>query len=201
MTKKQKKVSVVKEDNKERKLLYATVAIKSSVLAASTICEYNKNFGDLDFVSLNDKLGDEIIAVHSVNLKRVETMLFSQAATLESIFHNLAKRANANSSNIDIFERLLRLGFKAQSQSRATLETLGKIKNPQPIAFVRQANIAHGHQQVNNGDVPRTQENISVPNELLEVEDGKRMDTGASCPAGSTNPQLESVESIHRTKN
>jgi hypothetical protein len=43
-------------------------------------------------------------------------------------------------------EAYLRLGLKAQSQSRATLETLSRIKNPQPVAFVRQANIAHGPQ-------------------------------------------------------
>jgi hypothetical protein len=36
------------------------------------------------------------------------------------------------------------LALKAQSQCRATLETLAAIKNPQPVAFVRQANIAHG---------------------------------------------------------
>ena len=44
----------------------------------------------------------------------------------------------------------LRLALKAQSQCRATLATLAAVKNPQPVAFVRQANIAHGPQQVNN---------------------------------------------------
>jgi hypothetical protein len=34
----------------------------------------------------------------------------------------------------------LRLGLKAQSQCRATLETLAAIKNPRPVAFVQQAN-------------------------------------------------------------
>ena len=40
-----------------------------------------------------------------------------------------------------------KLALKAQSQCRATLETLAAIKNP-PVIFVKQAN---GHQQVNNG--------------------------------------------------
>ena len=200
MTKKQKKVPVVKEDDKARNKLYATVALKPSLLATSTVIEYTKILGELDIGSLNAKISDEINCVHSGDLKFVEAMLVSQAITLESIFHGIAKRANSNAGNMDTFERLLRLGLKAQSQSRATLETLGKIKNPQPIAFVRQANIAHGHQQVNNGDVPRTQENISVPNELLGDEYGKRMDIGASCSAIAANSELETVGSIHRAK-
>lgn len=43
------------------------------------------------------------------------------------------------------------MALKAQAQCRATLETLAEIKNPQPTAFLRQANIAYGPQQVNNG--------------------------------------------------
>jgi hypothetical protein len=45
----------------------------------------------------------------------------------------------------------MRLALKAQSQCRATIETLAEIKNPQPVAFVQQADVAHGPQQINNG--------------------------------------------------
>ena len=31
------------------------------------------------------------------------------------------------------------------------MEALAEMKNPHPVAFVKQANIAHGPQQVNNG--------------------------------------------------
>ena len=44
----------------------------------------------------------------------------------------------------------LRLGLKAQSQSRATLKPLALLNNPQSVAFVRQQNIGV-NQQVNNG--------------------------------------------------
>jgi len=44
----------------------------------------------------------------------------------------------------------MRLAFKAQSQARAAIETLAEIKNPHQFAFVKQANIAGGNQQVNN---------------------------------------------------
>ena len=48
-------------------------------------------------------------------------------------------------------ESYLRLALKAQAQSRATVEALAEMKNPHPVSFVKQANIAHGNQQVNNG--------------------------------------------------
>jgi hypothetical protein len=72
-----------------------------------------------------------------------------QAHTLNAIFNDLARKA-AKSEYINQMESHLRLALKAQGQCRATLETLAAIKNPQPVAFVRQANIAHGPQQVNN---------------------------------------------------
>jgi hypothetical protein len=42
----------------------------------------------------------------------------------------------------------LRLGSKAQSQCRATVETLNLMKNPPSAMFVKQANLAI-NQQVN----------------------------------------------------
>lgn len=74
---------------------------------------------------------------------------------------------------LDAAETYMHLGLKAQSQCRATLETLAKIKNPAPVTFVRQANVAHGPQQVNNapqpatGEASRARESETPPNELL----------------------------------
>jgi hypothetical protein len=44
---------------------------------------------------------------------------------------------------VDAADTYMRLALRAQSQCRATLETLAAIKNP-PVAFANQANIAHG---------------------------------------------------------
>src|SRR4030095_2585834 len=61
--------------------------------------------------------------------------------------------------------------------------------------FVRQANIAHGPQQVNNGarsvDVPRADEKTNRPNELLERRDDQHLDYGAA---------ESSISVIHRWK-
>jgi hypothetical protein len=69
------------------------------------------------------------------------------------------------------------MALRAQSQCRATLETLATVKNP-PVVFAKQANIANGPQQVNNtlnasphaGGIP------NAPNELLEASHEQPMD-------------------------
>ena len=89
-----------------------------------------------------------------------ESMLITQAHTLDAIFNNLARRAARNFGEyLQAGETYMRLALKAQSQCRATLETLAAVKNP-PIVYARQANIAAGPQQVNNGvDPSRAREN------------------------------------------
>ena len=97
----------------------------------------------------------------------------------------------------------MRLAFKAQSQCRSTWEAIAEIKNPRQVSFARQANIAHGPQQVNNGpiaaDPSRPRENEITPNKLLEEQDGERLDTGATSAAGSANQELEALGAIHGT--
>jgi hypothetical protein len=94
-------------------------------------------------------------AAHDGDLKKAESLLVAQAATLNAIFCELARRAHANMGEyMTATETYLRLGLKAQAQCRATLETLAAIKNP-PVVFARQANINHGgQQQVNNAGAP-----------------------------------------------
>jgi len=77
-------------------------------------------------------------------------------------------------------EDKIRLALKVQAQLRATIQALADLKNPRPIAFVQQANIAHGPQQVNNAARPAgpsgARESANQPNELLEGPRGERMD-------------------------
>ena len=98
-------------------------------------------------------------------------------------------------------ERLLRLGLKAQSQSRATLETLATIKNP-PTVFARQANVAHGPQQVNNlmavesPSRARAGDSESAPNKLLECN-GERLDDGTTHATGAGHQTLATVGTVN----
>jgi hypothetical protein len=91
-------------------------------------------------------------------------------------------------------ETYLRLGLKAQSQARATAEALALLKNPAP--YIRQANIAAGHQQVNNYAGARKTE--TAPNELLEVNDGERLDPGTATTASGGDPAMATVGAVNR---
>src|SRR4029453_2242161 len=96
----------------------------------------------------------------------------------------------------------LRIGLRAQSQCRATSETLAALKNPASVAFVRQANIAHGPQQVNNSThaPSRPRENEITPNKLSGGSDELLPDTRTSAAAGGINPRVEAVEEIDGAK-
>jgi hypothetical protein len=129
-------------------------------------------------------------------------MLMIQAHTLDAIFNTLALQAS-RAKYTDEIDRYLRLGLKAQSQCRATLETLATIKNPQPVAFVRQANIAHGPQQVNNdGAAPasRARESENPPNKVLEHQHAERLDFGTPGAAVGADSEMETVGAVHRTQ-
>ena len=131
-----------------------------------------------------------------------ERMLSAQAVALNAIFAELARVAHANLFKVpEAADRYLRLALKAQSQSRATVETLAAIKNP-PVVFARQANIAHGPQQVNNG-APRVGQCASVPTELFEdrTHACTQMDPGATPATSRAHPQLVPVEALDRPAN
>lgn len=82
-----------------------------------------------------------------------------------------------------------------------TLETLSAIKNP-PVVYAKQANIAHGPQQVNNGTGPaRTEENRNSPSKLLEQSNENPMDSRAPGATGGSNSQMEAVGEIDRAAN
>jgi hypothetical protein len=70
------------------------------------------------------------------------------------MFNQLARKAT-HCEYLNQMEANLRLALKAQAQCRATLEAPAEIKNPRPVAFVKQQNVGH-NVQVNNGTAPPT---------------------------------------------
>lgn len=133
-------------------------------------------------------------------MKECEAMLMGQAHSLQAIFRNLSSQAEANIGHYPkAVDSYLRLALKAQSQCRATLETLSAIKNP-PVLFAKQANFANGPQQVNNGTAPHTGKVETVQNELLEAQDAERVDTGTQGEASRGHSTLEAVEAEHRAE-
>ena len=129
----------------------------------------------IDVPSLTDVLRDQAAAVNRGELNHIEAMLMNQATAMQNLFARLAERG-MSCDTIVPFEANLRIALRAQSQCRATLETLAAIKNP-PVVFAKQANInqGNGNQQVNNGTpAPAThaEKIINQPNELLEGQHG-----------------------------
>jgi hypothetical protein len=172
--------------------------------------------GELSLTDMVASLREHGEAVNRGDLSAAERMLNAQAAALNVIFCELARRAALNmGEHMGATESYLRLALKAQSQSRATVETLAAIKNP-PVVFVRQANIAHGPQQVNNGPTPESREvragahphphpgeTASRPNELLEESAHGRtqLDTRAAPATSRAHQDLAAVGAINRAAN
>jgi hypothetical protein len=181
----------------------ARTMLQPSVNSARTLFRVNerRNTGapQLTLMDLIDELSAQCTEVSKGNLNRPEAILTAQAHTLESLFQDLAELAYNNLHNFDVAERLFRLAFRAQSQSRATIETLGNIKNP-PMVFAKQANVTTGPQQVNNG-AARAQETENQPNKLLEQSDAERLDFGAKGATGAPDTALETVGAVNRTEN
>lgn len=175
--------------------------IAPTVRGAVTTQAFCKVFGETDLTSLITELARQNEKVGGGDLRRAENMLMTQAHTLDAIFNELARRAALNMGEyINATERYLRLALKAQSQSRATLETLANIKNP-PVIYAKQANIANGPQQVNNGiPAPASVENVIEPNKLLEHEHGQWLDTGTQGAAIGADKELETVGAIDRAE-
>ncbi len=179
----------------------ASMALSASMNAVAVIEEYGKPMGEQDLAALFDALHESVEKVWDGDMQRCEAMLLGQAHALQAIFMNLSRRA-IRQDYLKQFETYLRIALKAQSQCRATLETLAAIKNP-PVAIVRQANIAHGPQQVNNGVVAhdsshRAREIENSQTQLLEANHGERLDTGTAGTAGEVNQELEAVGAINR---
>lgn len=179
--------------------------VTMSATSAITLQSYSGGGADLesrDLIVEMEKAGDEVVAGE---LCRVERMLANQLMTLDAIFNNMAQRSFRQDSLKGI-EVLMRLALKAQGQCRATAETLAVIKNPMP--YIRQANIAGGHQQVNNGaraeryaepHSPARNSQIE-PNKLLEAHHEQRLDIGTQAAAGRDGQTVEAVDQVHRAE-
>ena len=198
-------ITTAGKPDEDRAVAIARTVLQPTVQAAVTLRDYGKSYGELDLPGMIESLEEQTKAANDGDFKRGEAMLTAQAHTLDAIFNNLAQRA-INVQRMDHLDRYLKLALRAQSQCRATWETLATIKNPPLVGYVRQANIAHGHQQVNNApsstsDVSRTRENQNLQNKLLEENDGERLDTGTTGTAGRDDSAMATLGEGDRSEN
>jgi hypothetical protein len=193
----------------------AEVLLKPHIQAARTIHGYFEEKTSSKAMPLVAALMKK--QVQGEPLLDKETMLSAQALSLEAIFNHLAQKAAGvpviSSKQLHIVDNLLRLGLKAQSQCRATLETLHQIQNPFNGTVIKQQNVAY-QQQVNNGVEPnpslllkkktvpgshKTKKIKNPTNELLEAQDEKqRLDTGTPIKTSTAHSTLETLETVNR---
>jgi hypothetical protein len=179
----------------------ATNVLRPSVNAAVVMDAFTGNtFGEIDLGLTIGELSASMSELNNGKLDCVENMLFGQAHALQAMFVNLARRG-AKQEYLKQYETYLRLALKAQSQCRATLETLAAIKNP-PVVYAKQANIANGPQQINNGTAApsHAKENESQQTKLSGGNHELLTDTRTSQTASRVNQEVEAVESINRAK-
>jgi hypothetical protein len=175
----------------------ARYALMPEVGAGLTIQQVKRSkLLPLEITPLIAELAQQTKAINDGDLTRGEAMLAAQATTLDAMFHKLVRFGlqNMQEGYPDAAEQYMRLGFKAQAQCRSVWEALNEIKNPRPVAFIKQqTNVAAGHQQVVNN--ARGESEIP-PNELNEAKHEQPMDIRGQTPAIGANQAVAAVGAI-----
>ena len=157
-----------------------------------------------DVETLSGEADRQARAIAGGDFSHLEKMLLTQATALQAMFADLACKARAQSGR-DNMQALTGLALKAAAGSRQAIVALAELRMPKSVMFAKQANVANGPQQVNNGvaapaSPARAEEIRGQPNELLEAQHGNYLDTGATGTAGSADPNLEAVGAGHRAR-
>jgi len=167
---------------------------------------------DVDLGGLTKALQAQAKAASQGDFTRIEALLSAQAHTLDAVFNNLARIATQRET-VPSMATYLKLALKAQSQCRTTLEALAEIKNPASVSFVKQANIAHGHQQVNNGPQgsdasdgnstarARKKPKSAKQTKRVKHDEQSTLDTGAPGTPSRADPAMAPVGPVHGAEN
>ena len=202
-------LKVIEREGESQARRAAKLGLSPVVVGAFTATWFAKGaIGEIDITEAVAVMRERINKVKNGDMSGVEATLTAQAMTLDSIFNEMARRAALNmGEHLAATETYLKMALKAQSQCRATLETLTEVKAPRVATFIKQANIAH-QQQVNNGgaasggnDPSSHGKKINPSNELLEAHHGERLDTRAQGKAIGADPHLEAVGAVHGATN
>jgi len=185
-------ITVQRHDGESDERAMARFLVNPEFLASTSLEALTVvNGGDTGLDELIAELHDQTTKLRDGDTRRAEVMLSAQSHTLDAMFHNLVRRAMANIKEgySDTGKDYLKLALKAQSQCRTTLDSLTAMKKP----IIKQTNISHGHQQINNF------QDENPPNELLEQQ-REWLDRGAQKEAITANQDLETVGEIDGAK-
>ena len=168
----------------------AKLAVSPEMSSQRVVAASERNEGlheHLDIPQLMAVLKTESERLRAGKSEDIGPILANQALALQSLFSRLTESALSQShmSNIEAF---MRLALRAQSQCRATLETLSSL-NKAPTVFAQQANVAT-NQQINYAQ-----------NQLLGDDDELRQDTRAPGTEKAVNPEMEALGEVDRAEN
>ena len=177
----------------------ARTLIRPALNSALSITKLSR-LGDVCQTNINaliEELGGQVTAVNDGDMSRPEALLVAQAHTLDALFGRLLDASLTNMGEyLSATESYMRLALKAQAQSAQTIRVLSELKNPKNVAFIQQANLTNGHQQVNNH--ARAEGTKNQPNELLEAEEHERLDFGTQKETVRDDSAVEAVGEIDR---
>ena len=172
--------------------------LSQSTIGASTTKSLNFNGGipneSISLEYAKEMLEDSFKQLRDGDLSSLEEILLSQAFALNMAFNSLSVRASRQ-LDVSTMQMLMNLCFKAQNQSRATIDSLVRLKQPSSTQFIKQTNIAQGHQQVNN----LAEKNITPQNELLK-DSYAELDIGTTTTTKGVDTTLEALGKVHRRK-
>ncbi|MEI6692145.1 MAG: hypothetical protein WCL43_05445 [Chlorobium sp.] len=142
-------VKVKLDDQRSHEAIIAQHCLSGPGIAAKVIDQFSQYKGQMSIYNIVDEINRKTEEFHSGETKGIESILMSQAITLDTMFAHFAK-LSIGPVGYDQLKLFVSLALKAQNQSRATLDTLANIKNPRQTVITKQANISNGPQQVNN---------------------------------------------------
>ena len=149
-----------------------------------------------EIADVSSRLSDKITTIQDGDMKPIEAMLIGQAQALQTMFVSLGRQATSK-TQLNQYIAFMNLALKAQSQSRATIQALVELKYPKQATFVKQANIAHGHQQVNNPTSTHTPAHAKAienqPNELLSEMNHAALDSNGTATTSTTDKAMATV--------
>ena len=188
-----KKTPVAKKDKESESENYAKVSLSASYMGAIISDSFTSTIlPKAELADVVSALTDKITIIQDGDMKPIEAMLISQAHALQTMFVTLGRMA-ASKTQLAQYTAFMNMALKAQSQSRATIQALVELKYPKQATFVKQANIANGHQQVNNATNTHAKENQSSQNKLMEAQANEWLDNRKTTTPSSTNQAMATL--------
>ncbi|MDJ0634672.1 MAG: hypothetical protein QNJ34_15900 [Xenococcaceae cyanobacterium MO_188.B29] len=162
--------------------------------AIASIMDSGDNVKVVD--AAKDRVEETLFKVKSGNLEDLEAILVNQVYVLNGLFNQLVIQGKASLTKPAVLKSLpnhpktmLNVAMKAQTQCRATIQTISDLKNPKKTTFIKN--------QLNNVKM-ELEERIE---QLEDIENGsKKLDYRTEATAISINSEMEALEVIDRSK-